>query len=389
VAKFFGLPNNNVRLIFSEGSGSYGQNLNDDVTLDAAIMSRGVGGKPVRLQLMRGDEHGWDNYLSATLFDVSAAVDANGRMLAWKSESWAFAGLNRPSTNASYGEPGSLTVAKLAGWTGFAAEQGALSFAASTPYDVPNAFAKYNDLGPGAHRQVSTYPKPGIQIATSSLRAIASVPRTFAVESVTDELAALAGVDPLAFRMNHVSDPRQIAVLQAAANRAGWQPRVGPNPNRAKGGILTGRGVALGGRAAWIVDVSVDTTTGKISVPHVTVALDAGLHVNPNGIENQLEGGVIHGISRALWEQVTWNGSTITSRDWVTYPILRFKDAPKIDIVLLPHQDQPADGAGEPGHSGIPAALANAFTDATGVRIRQLPLTPRRVRAALKAAGLK
>jgi nicotinate dehydrogenase subunit B len=228
-----------------------------------------------------------------------------------------------------------------------------------------------------------------VRIKTGSMRTVNSFDNTFASESFMDELAALAGMDPVQFRLNHLTEPRAIAVLQAAAAKANWEYRPGPNPNRGKNGVMTGRGVVLAGTVAHIFEVVVNAKTGKVSVPRVTVALDAGQHVNPDEIESQIEGAVTMGISRAVLEQVTWNSSAITSRDWVTYPILRIRDSPaEINIVLLPHQDLPSSGVGEAPQSGVAAGVANAFFDATGVRMRSSPLSPPRVRATLKAAGV-
>jgi nicotinate dehydrogenase subunit B len=398
LAKFFGLPNSNVRLISVEGSGNYGQNGSDDATFDAAIMSQAVGA-PVRVQWMRWDELAWENYKSARLFDMSGGVDANGKLVAWKNESWGFTGYGRPEyhepiaaipaqgiaakTGRQGGEPGSLIAAQLTGWTGAAVEEGYGGGQGSAPYPVPNAWAKFNYLGPTSQRSGA------VRIKTGSMRTVNSFDNTFASESFMDEMAALAGIDAVQFRLNHLTDPRAIAVLQAAAQKAGWEPRPGPNPNRGKGPVMTGRGVVLAGTVAHIFEVSVNTKTGKVSVPRVTVALDAGQHINPDEIMNQIEGATTMGISRVVLEQVKWNSSAITSRDWVTYPILRIKDAPReIDIVLLPHQELPSGGVGEAPQSGVGAGIANAVFDATGVRMRSSPLSPPRVRAMLKAAGV-
>jgi CO/xanthine dehydrogenase Mo-binding subunit len=398
LAKFFGVPNNNVRLISVEGSGNYGQNGSDDATFDAAIMAQAVG-KPVRVQWMRWDELAWENYKSARLFDMSAGIDSTGKIVAWKSESWGFTGYGRPEYHEPIaaipaqgiaakvgrqgGEPGSLIAAQLTGWNGAAVEEGYGGGQGSAPYPIANAWAKFNYLGPTSQRSGA------IRIKTGSMRTVNGFDNTFASESFMDELAALAGIDAVQFRLNHLTDPRAIAVLRAAADAAGWDYRPGPNPNRGKGPLLTGRGVVLAGTVAHIFEVVVNTKTGKVSVPRVTVALDAGQHVNPDEIENQIEGATTMGISRVVVEEVKWNSSAITSRDFVTYPLLRIKDAPQeIKIVLLPHQDQPSGGVGEAPQSGVGAGVANAVYDATGVRMRSSPLSPARVRAMLTSAGI-
>jgi nicotinate dehydrogenase subunit B len=398
LAKFFGLPNSKVRLISVEGSGNYGQNGSDDAAFDAAMMSQLVG-KPVRVQWMRWDELAWENYKSARLFDMSGGVDATGKVVAWKSESWGFTGYGRPEyhepiaaipaqgitakSGRQGGEPGSLIASQLAGWTGAAVEEGYGGGQGSAPYPIANAWAKFNYLGPTSQRSGP------VRIKTGSMRTVNGFDNTFAAESFMDELAVLAGIDTLQFRMNHTTDPRAIAVLKAAADKAGWQYRPSPNPHPGSGNLLTGRGVVLAGRVAHIFEVVVNKKTGKVLVPRVTVALDAGQHVNPDEIENQIEGATVMGISRVVVEEVKWNKSAITSRDWVTYPLLRIMDAPEeINIVLLPHQDLASSGVGEAPQSGVGAGVANAFFDATGVRMRSSPLSPARVRATLKAAGV-
>jgi nicotinate dehydrogenase subunit B len=383
IAKFFGLGNDKVRLISMEGSGCYGQNGSDDATLDAAIFSKAVG-KPVRVQWMRSDELAWENYKSARVFDMSGGVDATGRMVAWKSESWGFTGYGRPEFHepGQGGEPGSLLAAQLAGWTGNAVEEGYGGGQGSVAYAVPNAWAKFNYLGPVSQRQGP------IRIKTGSMRTVNGLDNTFASESFVDELAALAGVDPLDFRIKHLTDPRAVAALRAAADRHGYQYRPGPNPKPQQNGLLSGRGVAYSSRVGSIVDVTVNPKSGRVHVTRATVAVDAGQHVNPKLIEAQVEGAMVQGISRTTIEEVQFDETKVTSRDWTSYPILRFKDMPnEINVVLLPHQDQPSSGVGEAPQNGVQAVVANAIFDATGVRIRQTPFTPARVLAALKAAG--
>ena len=213
----------------------------------------------------------------------------------------------------------------------------------------------------------------------------------FAAEQLIDELAYAAGMDPVAFRQINVSDSRWLGVLNAAAQAANWQPRVA-NSVKQTGNIVTGRGYGSGthGTAAYagaVVEIEVNKKTGHIRATHIYNALDAGLAVNPAGVENQMSGGSIFGLSRIL-EQVNFNKSRVTSLDWVSYPILRFKDAPLITNVLIQRPDQLPLGAGEPTVCPVPGAVANAFFDATGVRIRTGPMTPAVVRSTLKAAGV-
>jgi CO/xanthine dehydrogenase Mo-binding subunit len=382
IAKFWGVPNNNVRLISAQGSGTYGQNGSDDAAMDATIMARALD-KPVRVQWMRWDEHTWENYKSARVYDMSGAVDPNGKMVAWKTESWGFTNYGRPEYHepAHGGEPGSLFVAQLAGWTGATVEEGG-GPQSGPGYTIPNVWGKHNFLGAPSQRRGS------LRIKSGSMRNPTGFFDSFAAESFVDELAALAGVDAIDFRLKHMTSPRAIAALQAAANAAKWEYRPSPNPNRPKSGILTGRGVTIIGNVAEIFEVEVNTKTGKVFVPRVTVAIDAGLIINPNALTSQVEGAVTFGLSNGLYEQVRFDRSKVTSRDWVTYPIMRYKDSPpEINTVLISRPDQASSGGGEPPHQPVLAGLANAIFDATGVRMRDLPFTPRKVLAALKAAG--
>jgi CO/xanthine dehydrogenase Mo-binding subunit len=210
---------------------------------------------------------------------------------------------------------------------------------------------------------------------------------TFANESFMDELAAAAGFDPVEYRLRYLVDPRERAVLIAAAEKAGWDPRPSPRPSETE--LAEGRGVAFAryendqAIIACIAEVQVEQNTGVVRVKHVVIAHDCGLIINPDGVKNQIEGNIIQSVSRALKEEVQFDELRITSVDWQTYPILTFSEVPDIEIVLINRPDQPAVGAGEPSTVITAAAVANAIFDATGLRLRQLPFTPKHVRAAL------
>jgi nicotinate dehydrogenase subunit B len=236
-------------------------------------------------------------------------------------------------------------------------------------------------------------PAGALRIRTGSMRGVGSTPATFANESFIDELAAAAGADPIAFRTRYL-DPRNVALLNAVAKRARWQPRPSPRPDAASAAIIArGRGVALApygfeGGAAEVFDVEVNRKTGQVRVLRVVVAIDAGLIINPDSVTQMAQGGVIFGMSRALKEERQFDQSRITSVDWATYPIITFSEVPQeIDVVLIDRPDQPSAGIGEPPNVPVAAAIANAIFDATGVRIRRQPFTPQRVLAALKQAG--
>ncbi len=225
-----------------------------------------------------------------------------------------------------------------------------------------------------------------IPLRTSNLRAPGELARCFASESFIDEIASSLGVDPLQFRLRYLSDKRTMEAILAATKKAGWQARPSPAPT-SNGSKVSGRGLAVSGRTNTIVvavaEVEVDKSSGKVAVQRITISHDCGLIVNPNGIQNQIEGNVIQAVSRALMEEVQFNGSGITSLDWLSYPIIRFKDIPDVDIVLINQPDKPALGGGEASSIPITAAVANAIFDAAGVRLREVPFTPQRVLKAL------
>lgn len=366
VATQLGIPETNVTFNFAEGAGCYGKNLQDDAPLAAALMSQVVG-RPVRVQLTRDQEHGWEFYGPATLFDIRGSVDASGTITSYDVVSFQQGGVFAEATALMSGTaPAAL---------------GGFGVADGDNAGQQYAIANHRVLGKSIPND-SQLPK------TAYLRAPRAPQAVFASEQMIDELAHAAGMDPVEFRLKNIGESRWADVLEAAAKAAKWRSGVAAS-RRGSGRVVSGRGVAIGGfartYAAAVADITVDTVTGKIRVKHVTVAHDCGLIVNPNGVEQQIEGCVVQGVSRALLEEVTFSKSRVTSLDWESYRILRFKDTPSLTTVLLNRPDLPSTGAGEPAIAPIAGAIANAFFDATGKRIRTMPMTPARVRAALKA----
>jgi CO/xanthine dehydrogenase Mo-binding subunit len=368
VATLLGLPAEQVRLIWVEGSGCYGHNGADDVTADAALLSRAVGA-PVRAQWTRADEHGQEPKGPAMAITVRGGLDPRGRVVAWDARVYSATHSSRPSG----GTPGNLLAGVELGLPRGAGVTGAERNARPS-YRFPNDRIRLSLLESTVFR-------------TSALRGLGSPQNTFAIESFMDELAAAAGVDPIAFRLRHLQDPRAVAALEEVAKLARWDPRPSPQADRVAG---RGRGVAFvqydnaGAYVGMVVEVRVDPASGKVRVERVHVAHDCGLIVNPDGVRNQIEGNVIQALSRALLEEVRFDRQAVTSLDWASYPILRFSDAPEaIAISLIDRRDQPSLGAGEPATAPVLAAVANAIFDATGARLRSVPFTPERVKAAL------
>jgi CO/xanthine dehydrogenase Mo-binding subunit len=377
-----GMPEANVQVIFTPGGGAFGQNGSDDAACDAALLSQAVG-RPVRVQWMRQEEHGRIGYAPARTVDFRAGLDAQGKIVAWDDVAWAQAAWNRPgSNNTAEGYPGNLLNAGLIRGMPKLFDNGPGTVLLTPAYVIPNRRVVVNYLGNSTPREGT------IRIRTGSMRTVGSTAAAFPVESFIDELAAAAGADPIEFRIRHLStsNQRQIDALNAVAALAGWESRPSPKPNP-QGEVVTGRGVATRGNVAVAAEVEVNRKTGKVRVTRACVAHDCGLVVNPDGVRSQVEGSIVMFASRAINEQVTFTRSAITSLDWVTYPIMRFKDAPdEVKIQLINRPDVPSSGAGELSGPVIAPAIANAFFDATGVRMRQLPMTPARVRATLAAA---
>jgi CO/xanthine dehydrogenase Mo-binding subunit len=372
VAMVLAMPRDKVRLVWVEGSGCYGHNGADDATADAALLSQAVG-KPVRVQWMRHDEHGNEPKGAAMVMEVAGGLDAQGNIAAWDYQVWSPGHAGRPAANG----PGNVLAGAQLGLPDLLTPAGADRNARAT-YVFPNARVRL-------HLLQSTV------LRVSSLRGLGSPQNTFANESFIDELAGAAGADPIEYRIRHLKDGRAIAVLEEVARLAQWSPRPAPRGGKNAGsGSLTGRGVAFvhydnySGYAAIALQVIVDRASGKVSVERVACAHDCGLIVNPDGLKNQIEGNIVQTLSRALHEQVEFDTAKVTSLDWRGYPILRFSEVPgEIAIALINRPDKPSVGAGEPAASPVMAAVANAIFDAAGVRLRSVPFTAERVKAAL------
>ena len=378
IAALLGMSSDKVRVVFTEGSGCYGHNGADDVAADAALLSQAVG-RPVRVQWSREDEHAWEPEGPAMLFEMAGAVGGDGTIAAWTYDAWTPTHGARPTRDPATLVAGTLVAGKAAAGEFFS---GGGERNARTTYSLPN-------------ERVTSHPVPSFPIRTSSLRGLGSPQNSFANESFIDELASAAGIDPIELRRRHLSDPRALAVIDAAAKRAGWTPRAKApvRSGSASAQIRKGRGFAYvqydrtEAYVAAVVDVDVRPDTGSVRVRRVCVAHDCGLIVNPDGLRNQIEGNVVQAISRTLKEAVRFDSTRVTGVDWTGYPILRFSEIPEaIDLELIDRPDQPSVGAGEAATSPMPAAIANAIFDATGARVRQVPFTADRVRAALRAS---
>jgi nicotinate dehydrogenase subunit B len=397
VAVILGIPKANVRVIFVEGSGCYGLNGNDSVSFDAALLSQAVG-KPVRVQYSRRDEMtSGESFGPAHVANLSAGVDASGQMIAWSFEGWSLTKGDRPNETT----PGNIISGALAGFP-----TPPLVPSAATP---PSSFRNNDNAAaayltgavagniPGGTGTIASAKVLNHAIAspffTGPLRSPERLQNTFANESFMDEVAAALLADPVQYRLRHLSSTRLMDVLNAAANAANWETRPSPKPGSLKTGVVTGRGVSCvlyegnNGYSAMVAEVSVDQDTGNIIVTRLVASQDSGPVSNPDGLRNQMEGGALQGLSRALREEVQWSAASgaITSFDWRTYPVLEFGDPlPEIVTVVLNPLDVPQLGAGECTITTVAAAVGNAVFDATGARLRQAPFTPARVLAALR-----
>ena len=372
VAALLGMPPDKVEAHSFAGSGAYGRNDAGEACMEAAVLARAVG-KPVRVQYMRSQGTGWDPKGPASIHRARAAVDASGKVVAYE---YASKGFSRLDMNSNESKPWDVLAGHL---LGVALKSGDAFGAPAESYAFDNKRLSWETIAPLLDR--------ASPLRTSHLRDPVGPQIHFASESFMDEVAAALAVDPVEFRLRHVKDARDIAVIKAAAEKAGWQSR--PSPRRDQSGTkVTGRGIAYsqrgGTRVAVVAEVDVDRASGKIWARKFTVAHDCGQIINPNTLKQTIEGNVIQGTSRTLWEEVAFDRKSVTSIDWLTYPILDIEEAPEtIDIVLINRPEIPPSGAGEPSSRPVAAAVANAIFDATGIRLRRAPFTPDRVKAGL------
>jgi CO/xanthine dehydrogenase Mo-binding subunit len=370
LARDLGIPVEQVRVIYMDGSGSYGTNGSDDVAADAVLISRAVGG-PVRVQWMREDELGFDPKGPPQLLDLRAALDAQGNIAAWETEAWLPENTpnlrSRPMLGflaAGIPQPVGQSVAQVQG-------------NAYPSYDLPNMTATVHWL--------KTTP-----LRPSNLRAPGKPGNSYAVECFIDELAAAAGRDPLEFRLAHLKDEFGANLLKRVAERLDWKSRPAPNRAGGNGSVMLGRGIAyvwykhMDNRMALGLEAQVDRATGKVRVTRIAAAVEMGLMINPDAVRNQVEGNILQGVSRTLLEEVVFDQSGVTSVNWASYPILTYPDVPALEIDLVGSPRDKPLGAGEAALAPVPAAIGNAVFDATGVRLRKVPLTQARVLAALE-----
>lgn len=372
LAPALGLDEDRITVRHVEGAGCYGHNGADDVALDAALLARAVPGRPVKVMWSRRDELGWAPFGPAALVQLSADLDAAGEVLSWRHEIWGNGHVGRPGWGTGNGNPLLAATHRADPATTVPSldppePSGGASRNAVPPYNFP------------AHRVVN-HRLLTMPLRTSSMRSLGAFVNVFAAESFVDELAQLAGADPVDYRLRHLDDPRARAVIEAAAERAGWG-----------GGALAdsvGRGVGFArykNMAAYCAVVAEVEATHEVRVRRLTIAVDAGLVINPDGLANQIEGGAIQATSWALKEQVRFDRRAILSDTWETYPILRFSEVPPVDVRVLDRPHEPSLGAGEASQGPTAAAIGNALHDALGVRVRRLPLSAENIVAAMDA----
>ena len=362
-----------VRCVHAEGSGCYGHNGADDVALDAALLARVVPGRPVRVQWMRDDEFAWEPYGSAMMARAKASLDAKGKIVDWVYEVWSNTHNTRP---AAAGADNNL----LASW--YLAEPSRPGPPTNIPQPAGGGDRNAVPLYDFPNQRVVNHLITGMPLRVSALRTLGAYTNVFATESFMDELAAAAGQDPVAFRLAHLSDLRARAVIESVTRKVGWK-------RGDKGDGVRGRGIAfaryknLATYVAVVAEVEIDRKSGRVQVPRAFAAAEPGQVINPNGLANQIEGGMIQSTSWTLHEAVRFDRNRVTSRDWSGYPILTMPEAPEISVTLHNRGGEKPVGAGEASQGPMAAAIANAFANATGHRLRDLPFTPERVQTVL------
>jgi nicotinate dehydrogenase subunit B len=370
IAEMLRMPLEQVHCIHMEGSGCYGHNGADDAGADAALLARALPGRPVRVQWMREEENSWEPFGPAMVTRARGSVDAGGKIASWEYDVWSNTHSTRP------GKAGNLAAATLL----------------ATPFTPPAPRPLPQPEGGGDRNAIPLYEVssarvtsrfiPEMPLRVSALRALGAYMNVFSIESFMDELAAKAGVDPVEFRLRHLADSRASDVIRMAADRFGW---AGYARRRGHGrGFGFARYKNLAAYCAIAMEVEVERESGEVRVGRVVAAVDSGDAVNPDGIRNQIEGGIVQSLSWTLYEGVTWEGKRITSRDWGRYPIIRFPHVPRsVEVHVIERPGEAFLGTGEAAQGPAAGALANAIADATGTRIREIPLSPARIKLAL------
>jgi CO/xanthine dehydrogenase Mo-binding subunit len=370
IAEMLKVPQEKVRCVHVEGSGCYGHNGADDVAGDAALIARAVPGKPVRVQWMREQEHGWEPFGPAMMAKASASLDGNSMIADWDYAVWSNTHSMRP------GSAGSLLAAQHI----------------AEPFPVPPPFAIPQPEGGGDRNSIPLYRIPServvhhflpqMPVRVSAMRALGAYLNVFAIESFMDELAKAAGEDPVAFRLKHLDDQRAKDVIVKASEMFGWSKF---ERKRGRGrGFGFARYKNLAAYCAIACEVEIDHESGRTRLVRAAAAVDGGQAVNPNGLANQVEGAIIQSASWTLYESVTFDDTRITSVDWGAYPILRFSAVPdSIDVHVINRPGMPFLGSGETGQGPAAGAIANAVADAAGTRLRDIPLSAARIKAAI------
>jgi CO/xanthine dehydrogenase Mo-binding subunit len=371
LSAILGLPEPKIRVQFKDASGTYGHSLYDDVAQAAAICSQ-LAGRPVRLQFMRSDEHGWDTYGPAHLGEVKVAANADGRIVAYQYDGWQH---NWSQVEAT--QQLAMGTAPTE-WPTFPSQQVATGTCGGQ-YAIANMkLVNHHVPGQGYLRG-------------AWLRSPLDLSFAFTSEQAVDQLAYKLGKDPYEFRKLNIADERWQGVLDAAAKAANWTPRRAASA-LSNAQVVTGRGIGLGTHLqSWggaVAEIEVDKQTGRVRIKHLYGAIDSGLVVNPGNVEAQIMGQLVQTTSRMLYEEVTFDEHGVTSLDWRGYPVARFQDTPEITAVIVQRLDKPSQGAGEEVMAAAAGAIANAFFDATGRRLDQFPMTPERVKAALAGPAL-
>jgi nicotinate dehydrogenase subunit B len=371
LAELLAMPLDKVRCIHTQGSGCYGHNAADDAAADAALLARAVPGQPVRVQWMREQENTWEPFTPAMITEVAASLDSSGRIVDWQYGVWSNTHNMRPGNAGRFASSWALaTPLQPSPPTPIPQPEGGGDRNGIPLYDLPNA------------RVVSHF-IPEMPLRISAMRGLGAYANVFSIESFMDELALAAGADPVAFRLAHLTDGRARDVVTLAAREFDWEAAASLPSGHGRG-FAFARYKNLGAYAAVALEVAVDHETGHVRVVRADCAVDSGQAVSPDGIRNQIQGGLLQSSSWTLYESVTFEPTGITSRDWSSYPILRFPAVPdRVAVHVINRPGQPFLGTGEAAQGPTAAAIANAVADAAKVRIRELPLSKERVKAAI------